>query len=180
MKSIHLNHMVWKLLCGAWCSLFLSVWAMAYSPADSSLPATAAPHHYYGWLQIGAGVSSENYVAARIGLMGCMDEHLMMLRASGGGEISIFSTPANEFEEYGLLYGRRYIHDLFAAHIAAGPGYTVITQNHYVYYKPALLLEASASLNLRYVGVALTGYVDLNAQQPYAGIVVELQLGLIR
>jgi hypothetical protein len=110
--------------------------------------------------------------------------HYFALRAVGAADP--LGEGADEFSDVGMLYGRSAKRDWGHVSVAAGLAITGVSSCHDAFRGGTcttigvpITAEASARI-ASFAGVGAQGFANLNTRSPYAGLIVFLQLGMLR
>jgi hypothetical protein len=110
--------------------------------------------------------------------------HYFAVRAVGAADP--LGEGGDEFGDFGLLYGRSAKRDWGHASIAAGLAITGVSSCHDAFTGGTcttigvpITAEAAARI-ASFLGVGAQGFANLNSKSVYGGLVVFLQLGMLR
>jgi hypothetical protein len=153
--------------------------------------AARSPEHRF-WGAGGAGVGvlpgADRYDATE-GLAGSLNaayqfnRHLFSVRATNVGELF-----GDNFSDYGLLYGRVLAQTPLFVSVGTGLAYVDGRRSEGLFSDPepvdatvGVPLEAQVSLRpLRFVGIGLYTFANVNGEESFFGATVSIQIGLLR
>jgi len=109
--------------------------------------------------------------------------HLISARAASAGELF-----GDNFYDYGLLYGRAVSHETLYVSLATGIAYVDGQRSEGLFDDPedvdatvGLPLEAQVYVRpLRFVGIGLYGFANLNQEESFVGATLSVQIGLLK
>ncbi|MDP4221291.1 MAG: hypothetical protein Q8916_11275 [Bacteroidota bacterium] len=131
------------------------------------------------WVSAGGGVIS-SFLGADLKATYAWGSSSISAKACAATELSIFGSPDNEMEEYGIYYGMQSYNDWGLIRVAAGPSYYHGLRNGYEnIHNFGAGLEAEAMLKFKYIGLSLMATVMLNPQFIYAGFLLNFSVGIL-
>lgn len=181
-----------KLMSVATATLVL-VAAPLSAQVDPQLRTTTSAAETGVFGTLGLGVASPD-IGGLLSLSVHSSRLAFILRASGASEFNIFS-PSDSVEDYAFLVGRTRERERGWLRGAVGPSLVRVTRHGDGYdcaffacsydaremYQPGLALQADAVWTPGDAfGLGLTGFANLNAEMPYAGLALGLHLGRVR
>ena len=153
----------------------------AIAAAAQSADSTSAPPTTKVWLSLSLGPArteqtGQGLVAGQIALWGSRDRWAMAIRRSGGSDLDTRA----EYDT-ALLFGLRTTPGPAMAIAAIGP--TIVTNDPAGGPRSSAVgvgVAAELSLNLKYIGLGVSGFGALGSGHRFAGVGVTAELGVIR
>jgi hypothetical protein len=144
----------------------------AIAAAAQSADSTSAPPTTKVWLSLSLGPArteqtGQGLVAGQIALWGSRDRWAMAIRRSGGSDLDT----RDEYDT-ALLFGLR-----------TTPGPAIVTNDPAGGPRSSAVgvgVAAELSLNLKYIGLGVSGFGALGSGHRFAGVGVTAELGVIR
>jgi arginase len=156
------------------------------SSMSAPLAAQAHPRMWLGLGPLGSAARGDGAegMAVMAEIVYQTGPHYFALRAAGAADP--LGEGADEFGDFGLLYGRAALRPWGHASVAAGLAITGVSSCHDALSGGTcttlgIPLTAEAALRMgSFLGVGVQGFANLNSKSVYGGVVVFLQVGSLR
>jgi hypothetical protein len=156
------------------------------SSMSAPLAAQAHPRMWLGLGPLGSAARADGAegMAVMAEIVYQTGPHYFALRAAGAADP--LGEGADEFGDFGLLYGRAALRPWGHASVAAGLAITGVSSCHDALSGGTcttlgIPLTAEAALRMgSFLGVGVQGFANLNSKSVYGGVVVFLQVGSLR
>ena len=168
-----------------------------FSAKDEITDSSEVKKLNYFWVNFGGGGSFNHRIAGVMSISLQFDRNIVSLRYLGTTEFvlaALFVSPLEEISDISVLYGRVLAKGkLGFVSVGAGIGYVSgVKRGEYLYEKDVteyyeridihtigVPIELQIFFTLRFIGVGIYGFANINRDDPFIGFAFCLQVGLL-